>query len=54
MSVASSFLNLLLILCCLFVIFIPRERNYPEYQNVVFARKGRSRVGKMVFFCLEG
>jgi hypothetical protein len=30
----------------------PREKDYPEYQNVVFARKGRTRVGK--WFLLLG
>jgi len=52
-SVASPFFKLLLILCFLFVISIPRERDSPEYQNVFFARNGRTSVGNG-FFCSKG
>jgi hypothetical protein len=47
---ASSFLSFAHSLLFICYIYPPKEKDYPEYQNVVFAPKGRTRVGKNGFF----
>jgi len=49
-SVASSFLSYFSFFVVYLLYLYPRVEDYPEYQNVIFAQKGRTRVGKMVFF----